>query len=222
MVGLLPVVAACCRASSPPRRSVSALRSGRSATAARPPRSGFGRFGRFAGFGRVRAASSRSASSMTVAGIHADQPPEIDQRRFADVARLDQLRALARSLRFEARHLVRRNQPDIEPPLRVVDLRVGPRHRFLEHPDRFARGRGRPVRPHDLQPQIRASRLDVGGNRLGLGRCRPLQRVDPARGVDRPLKCDARHDVVGNVGIHHETRAGRLRKTNSGTWLVRM
>ena len=78
-----------------------------------------------------------SASSITVSCGDADQPAQLDQRRLADVRGFDQLRALARALRLEARHFVRRNQADVEAVARVGHLRLGARGGFLEHAHGF-------------------------------------------------------------------------------------
>ncbi len=145
--------------------------------------------------------SSESVRSRTVSGSTPIRRRRSTNVASRNVARLDQQRLFARSLGGQTGDFVGRYEADLEALAHVLELRVGSRHRFLEHANRLSRGDRRPIGPDDLEPQVQPCRIEIGADRTGFGVGGALERVGLTADVDRPRKRQARHDVVGNVGI---------------------
>ena len=102
---------------------------------------------------------------------------QIGLRDLAKVPRFDHHDLLVRALRFRAEHVVRRNQPLIEPAAEVAQMRIERVERTLHDAFGLSGGDQGPERARRLEPGVEAGRLQVEPGRVPLGAGRTLQRL---------------------------------------------
>ena len=88
----------------------------------------------------------------------ADEPREIGFRDIPVAARLDRQQLLAGFLRFDGEHVVRCDNPRLQAPPRVFEMRACRRDRLLDDAELFDRGDEGPVGARDLERTDRPAR----------------------------------------------------------------